>query len=54
MTGIIKLLTQLQECICNPATFNESIKKKWKENNDKMNAEGVDNFYIEQKAKSRY
>lgn len=39
---------------CTPTTFNESIKKKWKENNDKMNAEGIDNFYIEEKSKSRY
>lgn len=39
---------------CNPTTFNESIKKKWKENNDKMNSIGVDNFFLKQKAKSRY
>lgn len=39
---------------CTPTTFNESIKKTWKENNDKMNTEGIDEFYIEQKSKSRY
>ena len=39
---------------CNPITFNESIKKTWKENNDKMNSESIDEFYIEQKSKSRY
>lgn len=39
---------------CTPTTFNEELKISWKENNDKMKTSGVDNFYIEQKNKSRY
>jgi hypothetical protein len=39
---------------CNPTTYNESLAKLWKENNDTMRKIGVDNFYIAQKEKSRY
>jgi hypothetical protein len=39
---------------CNPTTYNESLSKVWKENNDNMKSMGVDNFYVAQKEKTRY
>jgi len=39
---------------CKPTTYNESLTKAWKENNDTMKKIGVDNFYISQKEKPRY
>jgi hypothetical protein len=39
---------------CNPTTYNESLIKKWKENNDTMKKIGIYNFYIAQKEKPRY
>lgn len=39
---------------CNPTTYNESLSKIWKENNDDMKNAGIENFYIAQKEKTRY
>lgn len=39
---------------CNPTTYNETLTKVWKEQNDTMKKIGVENFYIAQKDKPRY
>ncbi|NMM62546.1 DUF3795 domain-containing protein [Clostridium sp. P21] len=39
---------------CNPTTYNESLSRVWKENNDNMKNKGVDTFYAAQKEKPRY
>jgi hypothetical protein len=39
---------------CTPTTYNESLSKIWKENNNTMKDIGIDNFYIAQKQKTRY
>ncbi|NFV13911.1 DUF3795 domain-containing protein [Clostridium sporogenes] len=39
---------------CSPTTYNKSLTKVWRDNNDYMKKIGVDNFYISQKEKIRY
>lgn len=39
---------------CKPIMYNESLTKKWRENNDTMKKSGIDNYYIAQKEKPRY
>lgn len=39
---------------CNPTTYNESLSKVWKKNNDDMKNVGIENFYSAQKEKTRY
>jgi hypothetical protein len=39
---------------CTPTTYNESLTKVWRRNNDTMKEIGVDNFYNTQKEKPRY
>lgn len=45
---------QCNEYPCNRNGYDDRLKKKWLDNNDRMKAVGVEQFYKEQLAKPRY
>jgi len=53
-TQNVNFCFECSEYPCSPKTYNESLTKKWEQNNNLMKTIGVDAFYNEQKQKPRY